>query len=144
MSLNSTLDTSSIWCEDNELFRFAICTHHVGDGQQETCHYNRACKIKNVPHQPDHSQINVFLQQGEQILLSYWNNYNNNDKDISGSCRTNNKDMNPVNMHAVCAQIRLIMKKLLETFDGVPGENLLGGGRECIKWQWKFSRIAFS
>ena len=59
---------------------------------------------------------------------------NNNDKDISGSCRTNNKDMNPVNMHAVCAQIRLIMKKLLETFDGVPGENLLGGGgRECIK-----------
>ena len=35
---------------------------------------------------------------------------NNNDKDISGSCRTNNKDMNPVNMHAVCAQIRLAMK----------------------------------
>ena len=71
MSLNSTLDTSSIWCEDNELFLFAICTHHVGDGQQETCHYNRACKIKNVPHQPDHSQINVFLQQEEQILLLY-------------------------------------------------------------------------
>ena len=52
---------------------------------------------------------------------------NNNDKDISGSCRTNNKDMNPVNMHAVCAQI---IEKSLETFDGVPGENLLRGGGE--------------
>ena len=65
MSLNPALDTSSIWCGDNEFFLFAICTHHIGDGQQqETCHWNRVCKIKNVPIQPDHSQINVFLQQG--------------------------------------------------------------------------------
>ena len=35
--------------------------------------------------------------------------------------------MNPVNMHAVCAQI---IEKSLETFDGVPGENLLRGGGE--------------
>ena len=45
--------------------------------------------------------------------------------------------MNPVNMHAVCAQIRLIMKKLLETFDGVPGENLLGGGERMHKMTMK-------
>ena len=109
MSLNPALDTSSIWCGDNEFFSF--CHLHSPHRRRTTAgNFSLKQSMQNQKRSnPARSQPNQCFSATREINFAKQpkqpKQTTTTIKRYRDLCRTNNIDMDLVNMQVVCAKI---------------------------------------